>query len=160
MRFHLNIRLPIGIIYEERVKWMEYKSFGSKVVIRLDNGDEIVSSITKVCEIENITSGFIQGIGATNKLRTRIYNKDTEEFVFKDIVGSLEITSLMGNITMTEEGLFIHIHINVADSMMNVRGGHLIFCDVSVTSEICIDILEGTLTRSPSEGNLFGRLKL
>ncbi|MFT8320064.1 MAG: PPC domain-containing DNA-binding protein [Bacillus sp. (in: firmicutes)] len=140
---------------------MEYKRFGSKVVIRLDAGDEIIASITDVCVKEDISSGIIQGIGATEELRTRIYDKASDTFVFKDLTGSREITSLTGNITMTaEDELFIHTHITTADKEMNITGGHLMSCIVSVTSEIFLDILDGTVNRYPSEGGLFGRLKL
>lgn len=140
---------------------MKYKRFGSKVVIRLDDGDEIIASITEVCIKEDISSGIIQGIGATEEMRTRIYDKASDSFVFKDLTGSREITSLTGNITMTaEEELFIHIHITAADKEMKISGGHLMSCIISVTGEIFLDILDGTVNRYPNEGELFGRLKL
>jgi uncharacterized protein len=139
---------------------MEYKRFGSKVVVRLDGGDEIVSSITEVCKKENISSGCILGIGATEEVRTQVYDRVSDSYVFKDLTGSMEITSLIGNVTTTEEGLFTHIHITVADKEMNIRGGHLMSCIISPTGEIYLDILDGTVSRYPGVGYAFGPLKL
>ena len=48
---------------------MEYRKFGKQYVIRLEKGEEIVSSIKDLCEKENIKLGSLSGIGAVNSNR-------------------------------------------------------------------------------------------
>ena len=43
---------------------MEYRKFADTYVIRLDKGEEIISSLQAICEKENIRLGSVEGIGA------------------------------------------------------------------------------------------------
>ena len=43
---------------------MEYMKFDDAYVVRLDCGEEIVESLTKICDREKITLATIEGIGA------------------------------------------------------------------------------------------------
>ena len=43
---------------------MEYRRFADTYVIRLDRGEEIVKSLTKLCADENVQLGCITGLGA------------------------------------------------------------------------------------------------
>jgi predicted DNA-binding protein with PD1-like motif len=138
---------------------MEYKRFGSKVVVRLDEGDEIISSVTELCKQENITAGFVSGIGFTTEMRVRIYDKAQDQFLFQTITGSMEITSLTGNVVQADNGLFTHLHIMAADQSMNIRGGHLVSCTIAATGELVIEALEGSVTRGESDDFRLGTMR-
>ncbi len=43
---------------------MNYKRIGSVIALRVDRGEEIVESVKKVCEKEQIRFAGISGIGA------------------------------------------------------------------------------------------------
>ena len=45
---------------------MDFQKIGSKFIVRIDKGEEIVDTLTKFCLDNNITLGSISGIGATN----------------------------------------------------------------------------------------------
>ena len=45
---------------------MEYRRIDDVYVVRLDVGDEIVKSLTTLCDNENIRSATVQGLGAVN----------------------------------------------------------------------------------------------
>ena len=45
---------------------MEYRKFADTYVIRLDKGEEIISSLQAICEKENIRLGSVEGIRAAN----------------------------------------------------------------------------------------------
>ena len=45
---------------------MEYMKFDDAYVVRLDRGEEIVDSLTKICDREKITLATIEGIGAAD----------------------------------------------------------------------------------------------
>ena len=61
-----------------------------------------------------------------------------------------EITSLIGNITRKDGKPYLHIHINFGDEEGVVRGGHLVRCNISATSEIIIREIEGDVERKLS----------
>ena len=42
---------------------MEYRVFGKTVVARIDRGEEILASITTLCNAEKIRLGSVSGIG-------------------------------------------------------------------------------------------------
>jgi hypothetical protein len=138
---------------------MEYRTFGNKTVLRLDQGEEIVSSITAVCRQEHITAAMVSGIGFTTEMKVRIYDKDRDEFLFQTLTGSMEITSLTGNVLEADNGLFTHLHIMAADRTMSIRGGHLVSCVIGATGEIVIEALDGTVTRGESDDFRLGTMR-
>jgi hypothetical protein len=138
---------------------MEYRTFGKKTILRLDEGEEIVSSITRVCRDENITSAIVSGIGFTTAMRVRIYDKENDEFLFQTITGSMEITSLTGNVFQADNGLFTHLHIMAADRTMAIRGGHLVSCVIGATGEIVIEALDGSVTRGECDDYRLGVMR-
>jgi predicted DNA-binding protein with PD1-like motif len=138
---------------------MEYRTFGTKTILRLDVGEEIVSSITELCKKEGITAALVSGIGFTTEMRVRIYDKDEDQFHFQTITGSMEITSLTGNVFQADNGLFTHLHIMAADRSMNIRGGHLVSCIIGATGEIVIEALDGSVTRGECDDYRLGTMR-
>jgi hypothetical protein len=138
---------------------MEYRTFGSKTILRLDAGEEIVSSITDLCKKEGITSALVSGIGFTTEMRVRIYDKEEDQFHFQTITGSMEITSLTGNVFQADNGLFTHLHIMAADRSMTIRGGHLVSCIIGATGEIVIESLDGSVTRGECDDYRLGTMR-
>ncbi len=53
---------------------MEYMKFDDAYVVRLDCGEEIVESLTKICDREKITLATIEGIGAADHAVIGLYN--------------------------------------------------------------------------------------
>ena len=48
---------------------MEYRRFGDTYYVRLDRGDEIISSIMGICEKEHVESAIYSGIGGRFSVR-------------------------------------------------------------------------------------------
>lgn len=106
---------------------MEYRKFGSKYVIRIDKGEEIVETLKKFCEDEQITLGWIKGIGAVDKATIGLFETEVKKYHSIQLEGDHEVTSLMGNISTMDEKVYLHLHINLSDKNYNTRGGHLTF---------------------------------
>ena len=130
---------------------MEFKKFGSKYVVRLEKGEDIVKSIQTLCEKEKIKLGAITGIGATNKAVVGLFETSTKEYHSKELTGDMEITSLLGNVTQMNGEVYLHLHITLADHNYNVHGGHLTSAIISATGEIIIDTIEGVVDREFDE---------
>lgn len=126
---------------------MEYRKFNSHYVVRLEKGEEVVSKLKELCKKENIHLGSISGIGASNKVQIGLFNTDTLEYKTTVKEGMFEITSLMGNISMKDEEVYLHCHINFSDESLSCYGGHLVEAYISATCEIIITEFEGNVNR-------------
>lgn len=126
---------------------MDYRKFGSKYVIRLEKGEELVESIKIISQKENINLGTITGIGAVNKAKIGLFEIETKEYHSKELTGDMEIVSLSGNISQMDKEVYIHLHIALADDTYRVYGGHLNSAIISATGEIIIDTIDGYVGR-------------
>lgn len=126
---------------------MEYKKFDDSYVIRLNKNEEVITSLKKLCEHENIKLAEITGIGASDCIEIGIFNVNTKEYKTKTFNGMFEITSLIGNVTQKDNEVYLHIHINFGDENGNVKGGHLVKANISATSEIIVTEIKGEVGR-------------
>lgn len=137
---------------------MEYRRFEDSYVVRLNKGEEVISSLKQLCIDENIKLGEITGLGASDFVEIGVFNVNTKEYNTKKFEGMFEITSLVGNVTTKDGDVYLHIHINFGDEDGLVKGGHLVKATISATSEIILRIIEGNVGRklNPEIGlNLF-----
>jgi predicted DNA-binding protein with PD1-like motif len=130
---------------------MKCKRCGSKVIVRIDKGEEIVESLKQLCKSNAIRLGSISGIGATNGATIGLFETGTKRYLSKDLVGEYEIAHLSGNISTMNGEVYLHIHITLADSHYNAFGGHLNSAIVSGTCEVVIDVIDGEIDRDFSE---------
>lgn len=117
---------------------MKYCKSGPHYVVRIDRGEEVISSLTEFCKNENIPSGQITGLGATDKVVVGLYSVATRQYHKTELNGEMEITSLIGNISQKDGLPYLHLHINVCDSEMKIFGGHLNECYISATCELIV----------------------
>ena len=130
---------------------MEYRKFGSVYVVRLDRGDEVVASITELCRKEFIRLASIEGLGAADHAVVGLYDVEEKKFHGTELNGPMEITSLIGNVTTKDGKVYLHIHINLCDETAAAKGGHLVECRISATSEIFVRTVAGTVERRLDE---------
>jgi len=130
---------------------MEYTRFDSKLLMRLDPGEEIVEAMTAVCNKENIQLGIVSGLGAVNKATVGLFNPVTKEYYSTTMEKDFEVTNLTGNVSQMNGEVYLHLHATLADLDHNAFGGHLNAATVSATAEIWIDIVDGAVDREFSE---------
>lgn len=130
---------------------MECKQFGSKLVARIDKGEEIVTVIRRLCQDYEIKLASISGIGAVNRANIGIFIQDKKEYRTKELTGSMEIASMAGNISEMNGECYIHCHITLTDENYQAWGGHLNEAIVGPTCELIIDIIDGQIDRQFNE---------
>lgn len=130
---------------------MKYLKSGSKYIVRIDKGEEIIEQIKKICIDNNIKAGSITGLGATDRVKVGLFNTTNKEYISKELAGGFEITSLIGNISKMNNEVYLHMHINVSDENLNVYGGHLNHCYISATCELVIDEIDIDVDRKFNE---------
>ena len=101
------------------------------IVKRLVPGQDLKKSLEEIKDNKGLKSGVILClVGSLDEAVLRMADGNK-----KTINGPLEIVSATG--TIATNG--VHLHLAVADSQGNVRGGHLMRgCPVHTTVEICI----------------------
>ncbi len=139
---------------------MKAKQFGSRFVVRLDPGEEIVGSLMRFCKDNNITLGSVTGIGATNKATIGLFDVEAKEYHSKELIGDHEIAPLCGNITTKDGEVYLHLHINLSDAEHRSFGGHLNSATVSATCELIIEKMDGEAEREFNDEICLNLLKL
>jgi predicted DNA-binding protein with PD1-like motif len=121
---------------------MEYTRSGSDVFMRLDEGEEIHTSIQAICKSEGISGAAItSGIG---RVRDTDIGYLDDQNVYQRIIRKEphELLSLQGNVSIFEGEPFTHLHVVLSDNDHKVHGGHLFTSTIHVVGEIHLRVLE------------------
>ena len=130
---------------------MDYRRFQDTVVLRLDPGDEVCSSVLKVAELEQIRLAENTGIGAARSFSIGVFDPKVKQYFENSFEGAYEITSLLGSLTRKDGKPYLHLHMNAGDDKGAAFGGHLTKAVIGVTGEIFLRCLDGEVGRKMSE---------
>ena len=110
---------------------------------RLTHGGDLLEEISNMCLKENIQLGWIEALGAAKRARLAFYNQETHEYEFFVIDQPLEITKLVGDVSLKDGHPFVHAHITLADKAGNAYGGHLAPGTVVFACEFILEVFDG-----------------
>ena len=110
---------------------------------KLDHGADLLEEITTICKDNAIRLGRVEAIGAVQKAKIGFYPQDTKQYEFIEIDKEMEITGLIGNISLKEGTPMVHAHINLGDEEGRVIGGHLAPGTIVFACEVIIQELAG-----------------
>jgi hypothetical protein len=134
---------------------MDYKLIGNEYYIRIDKGEDIISSILKVCHTEKVATAHFRGIGCCGKIDIQTYIPDKKEFVSHIKNGIFELLSIDGNISPDNGDLFLHSHASFSyldkDNEIKMIGGHLKEGIVEYTAEIILTPAKENISRMIDE---------
>jgi hypothetical protein len=114
---------------------------------RLSHGADLLEEITDICRRENIQLGWFEALGAVKKARLAFYNQETHDYEFLMLDEPLEITKLVGNVSLKDGNPFVHAHMTLADKAGNVYGGHLASGTVVFACEFILEIFDGPVLK-------------
>ena len=126
---------------------MEYRSFGGTWVLRLDRGEEVISSLEVFCRAEKIALASVEGLGASDHAVIGLYDVSEKVYHKTAFDEPMEITSLLGNVSQKDGEVYLHLHITLGRADSSVIGGHLNECRISATCELFVRPLPGTVER-------------
>jgi hypothetical protein len=126
---------------------MKYKVFGSTIVVRIDRGEELMTSVKSLCEKEGVTLASITALGAVDHVIVGLYKVEEQRFLPNVFDGEMEMTSLIGNVTVKDGEVYLHMHADFADETGRVFGGHVTEVIVSGTCEMFIQKIDGVIGR-------------
>lgn len=110
---------------------------------RLEHNADLLEEITTICKTENIGLGRIEAIGAVKRARLGYYDQKRFEYQYFTLDSALEITSLLGNISIKDDEPMVHAHMTVADENGKTYGGHLAPGTIIFACEVVIQTLKG-----------------
>ena len=110
---------------------------------KLDHGADLLEEITTICKDNAIRLGRVEAIGAVQKAKIGFYPQDQKQYEFIEIDKEMEITGLIGNISLKEGNPMVHAHINLGDEEGRVIGGHLAPGTIVFACEVIIQELAG-----------------
>jgi predicted DNA-binding protein with PD1-like motif len=128
-------------------------------ILRFDKGEEAISGIAEFCSTEKISAGFFRMIGATDDLVLAYYDIEKKNYENHEKKERLEISSVIGNISVMEDKIVIHAHGTFSDKDLKVIGGHIKKLIVSLTCEVMFTKLDGTLERAHDDETGLNLLK-
>lgn len=115
------------------------KQQGQVIVLRLESGEDLFSSLKETAEKHQVCAGLVlSGIGMLENVELGYFMGTDQGYRIHKFAEACELTSLSGNISRQLEGYNIHLHANIARPDGNVSGGHLIKGTVYITNEIFI----------------------
>ena len=137
---------------------MEFRRFSDTYVIRMDRGEEIMSTLAALCEAENIRLASVEAIGAVDRAVVGLYDVNKKAYHRKEFSEPMEIASLLGTVTEKDGKPYLHLHATLCDTDMQTHGGHVNELHISATCEMILRLIPGEVGRRPDEDmglNLF-----
>ncbi len=120
---------------------------GRIFVVRVDKGEEVISSLTKFCEKEGVTSGVVWGLGAFGEADFVVGASENEVKPRMETVrGPIEVGVAHGNIALKEGKPFVHLH--VAASLLSDVDKSEAFVELSAPADLMDKTKEGSEQRS------------
>lgn len=138
---------------------MEYKRFGDTVVARMDRGEDIIEQVKVIALAENIKLAEITALGAASEFTVGVFRPLENRFQSNDFKGDFEISSIVGTINTMNGEYYSHLHMTASDPDGKTVGGHLTRAIVSMTCEMVIRIIGGTVDRVYNEELHINQLK-
>ena len=131
---------------------MEYRKFDRGYVLRLDPGEEIVASLTRLVEEEKIELASVSALGAANDVTIGIFNTAGKQYHSQRYQGDYEISALVGNVIRKDGEPYLHLHITIGNPVTGeVHAGHLSSATISATLELFLQVWDGRVGRKFSD---------
>jgi len=107
------------------------------------HGGDLLGEITDFCKARGITLGRVEALGALKKAALGYYNQDTRKYETLQFDRHLEITNLVGNVSLKDSQPIVHAHVTLSDDTGAAIGGHLVAgCEI-FACEFVVQAFEG-----------------
>ena len=94
---------------------MEFRKFGDTYTVRMDRGEEILSTLAAFCEREDIRLAQVDALGAVDRASVAVYDVGTKTFYRRVFTEPMEITNLCGTVSRMDGRPYLHLHVTLAD---------------------------------------------
>jgi hypothetical protein len=118
-------------------------------LVRLEIGEEVVTSLGSLVRQKRIRSGWLLGIGAVDNVTLGVYDLKRRQYAKRTFKGDHELVNLTGDISWLGQDPVLHIHAVIADPKLKTYGGHLFSARTCVTVEVVLVPWPTRIERKP-----------
>jgi len=126
---------------------MQYLKDKDTIVLKIERGEEVLTTLLSFCEAQNIHTAQFSGIGAVKDLSCGYYSLEDKKYYFQSYDSLVELVSLTGNVALKEGKPFIHVHGVFTGTDNQAFGGHIEKMTAGIVVEISMKVMESTVTR-------------
>ena len=112
-----------------------------------EKGDEFVSLLQSFAEQHKLRASHFTAIGAFEHAVVGFFDRKNIDYIKTPIQEQVEVLSLTGNITLSEEEYKVHAHVVLGKSDASALGGHILEAHVWPTLEVIVEELPQHLVR-------------
>ena len=143
---------------------MQFKQCNVKrtIVARVDAGEDLLLSLTKIAEENNMRGGWFTVIGGLKKFSYGLFEDGKYHNVVKEAKKCcFELLPTGGNISIKEGKIFAHCHIIATDEETGLAaGGHLLEgSTVYPTAEVYMQEVDAEIVRQFDPSSKFWPMK-
>lgn len=117
---------------------MQARKNGDGWILRLDRGEELMSTLGDWMRETAIPGGKVEGIGALRDCELGYFDVASSGYRNVLFPESMEVVSLVANLGWADDQPVVHAHAVLAGPDLVARGGHLWKGTVSVTVELYV----------------------
>jgi uncharacterized protein len=117
----------------------------------LKTGARVPEAIVEIAEREKVKTAKVEAIGGVLRLKLAYFNHLTKKYEQHEFNEFLEVTGLIGNITMKDSKQFLHVHGTFGRKDLSVIGGHVMTAEVYPILEVFITPTRNTALRKFDE---------
>ncbi|HEV3475199.1 MAG TPA: PPC domain-containing DNA-binding protein [Actinomycetota bacterium] len=117
--------------------------------MRFERGEEVMGELASFAAANRIEGAELSGIGAFERAIVGFYNLERQEYDRIPVGDETEVLSLLGNLSITDEGPRVHLHATLSRRDGSAVGGHLFEGVVGATVELFVRETPSPLRRVP-----------
>lgn len=118
----------------------------------METGEECIEALSRLARDERISTAEVSGIGAFESATLGFYQLKKQEYQRIPVIKHTEVLSLLGNLTVTDEGPRVHVHASLSYMDGSTIGGHLFEGRAGATLEVFVREEPGEVRRAEDAG--------
>jgi uncharacterized protein len=107
-------------------------------IYSLKSGEKVPEAMVELAAKGKVSTALLTAIGGVNALCIAYFNHETKKYENHDYREDLEVTSLVGNVTLKEGKPFVHVHGTFGRKDLSVIGGHVVSATVHPLLELVV----------------------
>jgi len=119
----------------------------NKYIINIEQGEEVITTLTQFCKEHGITNGVFTGIGAARGLSCGYYELAEKKYYFTSYDELVEVVSLQGNVMLKNGEPFVHLHGVFTNTKNEAFGGHVEKVTAGIVIEVMFEVLPSQIQR-------------
>ena len=104
-----------------------------------EKGDEFMSELQRFAEQYTLAASHFSAIGAFSDAVVGFFDRKNMDYLKIPLKEQVEVLSLTGNITSSEEGYKIHAHAVLGKPDASALGGHILEAHIWPTLEVIVE---------------------